>query len=88
MFKKKKEDFSSALLEELISYVKSQNEIWETVHKRKSVYKNIAVDSWFNIVGHYSKSISLLIMRLLLNIVTVFSIVRCLRKKFCLLLTN
>ncbi len=51
LLKKKKKDFYDVLLDKLISSVKNQKDFWEFVHKispkRKSVYNNISLDSWF-----------------------------------------
>ena len=51
MLKRKKVDFNAVLLDKSISSVKSQKDLWKTVHKisfkRKSVYNYISVDSWF-----------------------------------------
>ena len=51
MSKKKETDFYDVLLDKLISSVKNQKDFWESIHKispkRKSVYNNISLDSWF-----------------------------------------
>ena len=51
MKKKKEEDFYDVRLDKLISSVKNQEGFGESVHKlspkRKSVYNNISLDSWF-----------------------------------------
>ena len=51
LLKKKKKYFYDVLLDKLISSVKNQKDFWESVHKispkRKSVYNNISLDSWF-----------------------------------------
>ena len=47
----KKKKNCDALLDKLILSVKNQKDFWESVHKispkRKSVYNNISLDSWF-----------------------------------------
>ena len=49
--KKKETGFYDVLLDKLISSVKNQKDFWESIHKispkRKSVYNNISLDSWF-----------------------------------------
>ena len=49
--KRKKKYFYEVLLDKLIPSVKNQKDFGESVHKispkRKSVYNNISLDSWF-----------------------------------------
>ena len=51
LLRKKKKYFYGVLLDKLISSMKNQKDLWESVHKiapkRKSFYNNISLKSWF-----------------------------------------
>ena len=87
MLKEKNKGFHDDLLDKLVSSVKDQKDFWETVHKmsskRKAIYNNISVDSWFQHFRVLFEKMVILMMRSLLKIAKVFSIDQFLRKKFC-----